>query len=413
MHYHESLYNFKVIGISYEKADVETRGQFAFLDQYADDFIQKSKENNIEDFFVLSTCNRTEIYYFGSEEDKMKEIYCDQVQGDKDLFDEITFVKTGRDAIHHLFRVSTGIESQILGDFEVLAQMKKAFKAFKKKGTSNAYMERIMNTAIQISKQIKNETSLSDGATSVSYAAVQYVIQNIPDFNEKKILLFGTGKIGRNTCENLVKHSDNKHITLVNRTPEKAEALGKKLQLTYKPIEELESELSNTDIVIVATGAPQPTIYKSLLPQDREMLVIDLSIPENVSKDVDELDKVQVLNVDELSNIINKTLKSRESEIPKVETIIRLKLWEFEDWIEARKYVPAIEAFKDRMEFLKHHEKKQLQKKEVKLNGKDPLSERLIQKMTNQFASHIMENPDSADEVIELMNKVFNLELEK
>ncbi len=413
MHYHESLHNFKVIGISYEKADVETRGQFAFLDQYADDFIQKSKENNIEDFFVLSTCNRTEIYYFGSEDDNMKDIYCDQVQGDKDLFDEITFVKTGRDAIHHLFRVSTGIESQILGDFEVLAQMKKAFKAFKKKGTSNARMERIMNTAIQISKQIKNETSLSDGATSVSYAAVQYIIQNIPDFNEKKILLFGTGKIGRNTCENLVKHSDNKHITLVNRTPEKAEALGKKLQLTYKPIEELENELSNTDIVIVATGAPQPTIYKSLLPQDREMLVIDLSIPENVAKDVDELDKVQVMNVDELSNIINKTLKSRESEIPKVETIIRLKLWEFEDWIEARKYVPAIEAFKDRMEFLKHHEKKQLLKKEVKLNGKDPLSERLIQKMTNQFASHIMENPDSADEVIELMNKVFNLELEK
>ncbi|MDG4945538.1 glutamyl-tRNA reductase [Weeksellaceae bacterium KMM 9713] len=413
MHYHESLHNFKVIGISYEKADVETRGQFAFLDQYADDFIQKSKENNIEDFFVLSTCNRTEIYYFGSEDDKMKDIYCDQVQGDKELFDEITFVKAGRDAIHHLFRVSTGIESQILGDFEVLAQMKKAFKAFKKKGTSNARMERIMNTAIQISKQIKNETSLSDGATSVSYAAVQYIIQNIPDFNEKKILLFGTGKIGRNTCENLVKHSDNKHITLVNRTPEKAEALGKKLQLTYKPIEELEKELSNTDILIVATGAPKPTIYKSLLPQDREMLVIDLSIPENVAKDVDELEKIQVLNVDELSNIINKTLKSRESEIPKVETIIRLKLWEFEDWIESRKYVPAIEAFKDRMEFLKYHEKKQLQKKEVELNGKDPLSERLIQKMTNQFASHIMENPDSADEVIELMNKVFNLELEK
>lgn len=413
MQYQENLQNFNVIGISYEKADVETRGQFAFHDQYTDDFIAKTETFDITEFFILSTCNRTEIYYFGTDIDKMKSLYCEQVQGDLAVFNEITFVKSGRDALHHLFRVSTGIESQILGDFEVLAQMKKAFRNFKKKGASNACMERIMNTAIQISKQIKNETSLSDGATSVSYAAVQYIIQKTENLNDKKILLFGTGKIGRNTCDNLVKHSDNKHITLVNRTPEKAEALGKKLQLTYKPIEALETELKDTDILIVATGAPNPTIYKSILPKDKKMLVIDLSIPENVAKDVDELEDIQVLNVDELSNIINKTLASRQSEVPKVETIIRLKLWEFEDWLEARKLVPAIEAFRDRMTFLKHHEKKQLIKKEVKLNGKDPLSERLIQKMTNQFAAHIMENPDSADEVIEIMSKIFHLEIEE
>lgn len=413
MQYHEELNNFKVIGISYEKADVETRGHFAFLDLYTDDFIAKAKEHDITEFFILSTCNRTEIYYFGSKVDKLKELYCEQVDGDLNLFNKITFVKYGRDAVHHLFRVSSGIESQILGDFEVLAQMKKAFRNFKKRGTSNACMERIMNTSIQISKQIKNETSLSDGATSVSYAAVQYIIQNIPDFNQKKILLFGTGKIGRNTCENLIKHSDNKHITLVNRSPEKAEALGKKLQLTYKPIEELPHELMDTDILIVATGAPKPTIYKSIVPQDRKMLIIDLSIPENVAKDVGELNQIEVLNVDELSNVINKTIASRQSEVPKVETIIRLKLWEFEDWIESRKFVPAIEAFRSRMEFLKFHEKKQLLKKEVRLNGKDPLSERLIQKMTNQFASHIMHNPESADEVIDLMNKIFHLELEE
>lgn len=413
MQYNEEIHNFNVIGISYEKADVETRGQYAFLDIYTDDFIEKTKEQDITEFFILSTCNRTEIYYFGDQVDKMKALYCEHVQGDLETFNEITFLKKGRDAVHHLFRVSSGIESQILGDFEVLAQMKKAFRNFKKKGTSNACLERIINTAIQISKQIKNETSLSDGATSVSYAAVQYIIQNIPEFNEKKILLFGTGKIGRNTCENLIKHSDNKQITLVNRTAEKAEALGEKLQVKYKKIEELETELTDTDILIVATGAPNPTIFKSLLPQDRKMLVIDLSIPENVAKDVDELPEIEVLNVDELSNIINKTMASRQSEIPKVETIIRLKLWEFEDWIDSRKFVPAIEAFRDRMEFLKYHEKKQLLKKDVQLNGSDPLSERLIQKMTNQFASHIMDHTESADEVIQLMNKIFHLDLEK
>ncbi|MDO5656141.1 MAG: glutamyl-tRNA reductase [Flavobacteriaceae bacterium] len=410
MFYHNQLHNFHVIGISYEKADVETRGRFAFFDSYADEFIEKARSKQIEDFFILSTCNRTEIYFFGESVSDMQEIYCEQVRGDLDLFKKITFVKTAKVAIHHLFRVSTGIESQILGDFEVLSQMKKAFRLFKKKGTSNACMERIMDTAIQISKQIKNETSLSDGATSVSYAAVQYIIQNVPDFNHKKIVLFGTGKIGRNTCENLVKHSDNNQITVVNRTAEKAEDLSNKLQLTSRAIEDLPEILQETDILIVATGAPQPTVTTQMMP-NREMLIIDLSIPENVAADVAN-EKIKVVNVDELSRVISRTLENRKSEIPKVETIIRLKMWEFEDWIEARKFVPAIEAFRYRMEFLKQHEKKQLIKKDIPLNGKDPLSERLIQKMTNQFAAHIMNHPESANDVIDLVNKIFHLDLE-
>ncbi|MGI9526904.1 MAG: glutamyl-tRNA reductase [Weeksellaceae bacterium] len=408
-----SIQDFHVLGLSYEKADVDTRGKYSFFDDYTDEFIQKAKSVNAEEFFVLSTCNRTEVYYFSPEPEKMLEAYSEQVNGDVEEFREITFLKSGREAINHMFRVSTGIESQILGDFEVLAQMRKAFKKFKNKGTANATMERIMNTAIQISKQIKNETSLSDGATSVSYAAVQYIVQNVPDFNQKNIVLFGTGKIGRNTCENLIKHSDNKHITLVNRTYEKAEALSDKLNLTTRKIEELSDVLKSTDILIVATGAPKPTITKDLLPEGKEMLIIDLSIPENVDEEVASLENVKVVNVDELSQVINKTLESRMSEIPKVETIIRLKLWEFEDWLEYRKLVPPIKAFKERMEFLKKHEAKQLAKKDIQVEEDDPLTDRLIHKMTNQFAAHIMEHPEKADEVIDLMNKIFHLDLEE
>lgn len=408
-----NIQDFHVLGLSYEKADVETRGKYSFFDVYTDEFIQKAKEVNAEDFFVLSTCNRTEVYYFSPEPEKMVQAYSDQVKGSAEELKDIAFLKSGRDALNHIFRVSTGIESQILGDFEVLAQMRKAFKKFKQKGTSNATMERIMNTAIQISKQIKNETSLSDGATSVSYAAVQYILQHVPNFNEKNIVLFGTGKIGRNTCENLIKHSDNNHITLVNRTFEKAEALSDKLNLTTRKIEELPEVLKNTDILIVATGAPKPTITKDLLPEGKKMLIIDLSIPENVDEKVGDLNEIKVVNVDELSQVINKTLESRLSEIPKVETIIRLKLWEFEDWLEYRKWVPAIKAFKERMEFLKNHEAKQLAKKDINPEEDTPLADRLIRKMTNQFAVYLMNHPEQADDVIDLMNKMFHLDLEE
>ncbi|MGV4547792.1 Gfo/Idh/MocA family oxidoreductase, partial [Ornithobacterium rhinotracheale] len=164
----------------------------------------------------------------------------------------------------HLFRVSSGLESQILGDFEILGQMRKAFRRFKKLGCSNAYLERFINTAVQISKQIKNETSLSDGATSVSYAAVQYILNHVPNLEQKNVVLFGTGKIGRNTCENLVKHTGNNKVTLINRTLAKAEKLSQKLDIKFRKVEELTETLQNTDVLIVATGAKTPTITKDI-----------------------------------------------------------------------------------------------------------------------------------------------------
>lgn len=408
-HTHKQIEDFNVIGVSYEKADVEVRGKFAFFDDWTLSFSQLARNNGIQHLFVLSTCNRTEIYFFGENVDLMKRLYCEQVSGDLELFNQITFVKRGKEALNHLFRVSTGIESQILGDFEVLAQIKKAFKRFKSYGCSNAFLERFISTAIEISKQIKNETSLSDGATSVSYAAVQYIIQNVEDFGKKRIVLFGTGKIGRNTCENLVKHSGNNKITLINRTQEKAEALSHKLDLKTEPLANIKSVLAKSDILIVATGAAFPTITEDMIPE-HPLLILDLSIPENVDKKVAALSNTEVINVDQLSQVINATMASRRAEIPKVETIIRLRMWEFEDWMEQRELVPAIAAFRERMEFLKSYETKHLLKKEsTQIN--DEVSNRLIKKMTNQFAVYLMENAENADDTIALFKDIFHLKI--
>lgn len=407
----ENLNNFYVLGVSYEKADVETRGKYAFFEHWEKDFVEKAKKEGIEHFFILSTCNRTEAYFFAQDYKEMGTLYCDYVKGDRDEFEKITFIKQGKKALNHLFRVSAGMESQILGDFEILGQIKKSFSRFKKLGCSNAYLERFINTAVQISKQIKNETSLSDGATSVSYAAVQYVINNVADFQDKNVVLFGLGKIGRNTCDNLVKHSDNNKITVVNRTRDKAEKLSHKLEVNFEPVENLTQVLQKTDILIVATGAENPTITKDMLPR-KEMLIIDLTIPANVAPEVTELQGIELIDVDKLSQVISETMKARESEVPKVETIIRLSMWEFEDWIEMRQHVPVIEAFRDRMLFLTQHEKKQLLKKEAVLCEKeDQLTIRLTQKMTNQFAAFLMENPQRAGETIDLMNEIFHLEI--
>lgn len=408
----ESLNHFNVIGISYEKADVETRGAYAFFDELIPSMVSKSNLSGIEHFFVLSTCNRTEIYFFANQPDKMYEIYCEQVNGDFETFKKITFHKKGKEALKHMFRVSSGLESQILGDFEILGQMKTAFKKFKKEGSSNAYLERFIDTAVRISKQIKNETSLSDGATSVSYAAVQYIVGQFDDFNDKKITLFGTGKIGRNTCENLVKQTKNDNITLINRTFENAKKISDKLNIKQVDYKNLDKVLNESDIFIVSTGATKPLIKREMITTDNPILLVDLSIPSNVDTDVKELPNVTLINVDELSEKISKTLLDRKNQIPKVETIIRLNMWEFEDWLENRKYVPAIESFKERMEFVSLFEKKKLEKKEETVEVEN-LADRIVRKMTNQFASYIMSHPEKADDVINLFDEVFHLDLEK
>jgi glutamyl-tRNA reductase len=200
---------FYAIGLSYKKADATLRGLFA-IDQAARTLVlQQAKNEGIEHLLLSSTCNRTEIYGFAEHPYQLIKLLCDNSKGSVQAFQEVGYIYKNKEAVHHMFRVGTGLDSQILGDFEIISQLKLGFAASKAMGMVNAYLERLVNAVIQASKKVKTETEISSGATSVSFASVQYIIKNVSDIGSKNILLFGTGKIGRNTCENLVKHSKN------------------------------------------------------------------------------------------------------------------------------------------------------------------------------------------------------------
>ena len=192
--------------------------------------LQQAKEEGIESLIITSTCNRTEIYGFAEHPFQLIKLICEHSQGTAEDFQKVGFVYKSQEAVNHLFRVGTGLDSQILGDFEIISQLKSSFTESKSFGLINTFTDRLINAVIQASKKIKNETEISTGATSVSFASVQYIIRNVENIGSKNILLFGTGKIGRNTCENLVKHTKNEHITLINRTKQKAEKLAGKTQ---------------------------------------------------------------------------------------------------------------------------------------------------------------------------------------
>jgi glutamyl-tRNA reductase len=200
---------FYAVGLSYKKADAEMRGKFSLDKKAKTNLMHQAKADGLESLVVTSTCNRTEIYGFAQHPFQLIKLLCENSQGTVEDFQKVAFVYKNQEAITHMFRVGTGLDSQILGDFEIISQLKSAFVLSKTHELANAYLERLVNAVIQASKKIKTETEISSGATSVSFAAVQYIFRNVSDISSKNILLFGTGKIGRNTCENLVKH--NKH----------------------------------------------------------------------------------------------------------------------------------------------------------------------------------------------------------
>ena len=401
---------FYNIGVSYKKADASIRGKFSLSKENQIALLTTAKERGFEGVFVLSTCNRTEITGFAGRPCQLIELFCEFTEGTIEEFAKFSNIYKNDEAISQLFRVGTGLESQILGDYEIVGQLKQAFKQAKSLKITNTYLERLMNNVLQASKHVKNLTKISSGTTSVSYAAVQYIIKNMADYETKNILVFGLGKMGKHTCKNLAQYTNNKSVCLINRTEEKAVEFVKELKYIRKAtIENLSQEIDKADVLIVTTGAEKPTITKNHISENKKILILDLSMPENVALDLEDYQGVKLINVDELSKITDETLAIRQQEIPLAEAIIESHKKEFNDWQQQRKFSPAITALKNSLETIKNDEINFQRKKIPNFDEHQAeiISSRIIQKITTQFVKHLKDEEISISQSLEVIHKVF------
>lgn len=404
--------NFYAIGLSYQKADAETRGHFSLSETAQKNLFKDAKEQGFNALSVISTCNRTELYGFSDSADDLIKLLCDHTLGTQEEFESVCYIHSNKEAVSHLFQVGTGLDSQILGDFEIISQLKSSFRLSKKIGLLDSFMERLANAVIQASKRIKTETEISSGATSVSFAAVQYIMARVPYVSDKNILLFGLGKIGRNTCENLIKHTQNSHITLINRTKVVAEKIAGKFNLLVRDYANIQSEIARTDILVVATGAQQPTINKDLLYLKKPLLILDLSIPKNVADDVKNHPMVTLVHLDELSKMTDQVLNKRKEQLPQAKVIISEIQNEFLTWASNREFAPTLKALKQKLSAIKEGEIDFQKKKLEGFNEEhaEVLSNRLIQKITTQVANHLKNANGDTAESLRLLKQVFELE---
>jgi glutamyl-tRNA reductase len=390
---------FYVVGVSHKTASIDLRGHFSLGDSQLHALFLEAKEKGIKDLLIINTCNRTEIYAWSTADSILVDLLCTHSQGTQKEFNQIGYSLESEIGINHVFRVGTGLESQILGDFEIIGQIKQSFYRSKKMGLAQGNLERLTNSVIQASKRIKTETQISSGATSVAFASVQYILKNVPDIAQKNILLFGTGKIGANTCENLVKHSQNDHIVLINRTQEKAEKIAGKFPVQVKPFGALTATIRDSYVLIVATSSQKPTVTSDLIYNKKPLLILDLSLPRNVDPELNDRPNTQVIHLDELSQITDATFERRKKFIPQAEQILASVKLEYIEWLTHRKYIPTLKAFREKIKT-------------------SPISSELIpeadtefmaQKIMGQVAAYLRSNPHKADETVHLLKDVFEL----
>nr|MBI1229591.1 glutamyl-tRNA reductase [Cytophagales bacterium] len=415
---------FRALSLSYKSAPVDIRELVSMDDATTRGLLIKLKEFfSVTDTLVLSTCNRTEIYY-SHELDLSLEII--KLLGvEKGLKDAVSLLEyfhvfqEDRDSIAHLFRVSMGLEAQVIGDMQISNQVKRAYQASADLEMAGPFLHRLMHTIFFTNKRVVQETAFRDGAASVSYAAVELVGELTSNTHNPRILLIGLGEIGEDVAKNMV-HLPNAHITVANRTYSKAKELGMEYGYTVIPFEESLAAMHDADVIVCSIMKSEPFITKHMVKEldiQSYKLFIDLSVPRSIDTTIEDVPGALLYNVDNIKSKASETLEKRIASIPDVERIIEESIVDLHSWKKEMMVSPTINKLKNVLEQIRQEELERY------LKHADAKEFAIIDKITKSMMQKIIKVPvvqlraackrDQAAEMIDLITDLFDLEKER
>ncbi len=340
---------FCVAGISYRKADMSVRSHYSLDEERKVALLEEARSLGMVSVIVVSTCNRTEIYGYAAHSHVLGALLVKHtIGGNFEGLMQNGFFYHGIEAFDHLFKVASGLDSQIIGDFEIAGQLKQALALSKKFDMIGPIMDRTFNFVTQSSKKIKNATALSTGTVSVSFAAIEWLLSQFGQ-EPKSILVVGAGKFGMNVLKNLIAYLPNTSITLTNRTPEKALQIAQSLPVTVEPFDALPKIADRFDVIIACTNAAEPVVLQSYFATTKKRWFVDLSVPANIEAAAGRLPGAMLVNVDDISALLNDTINKRMSEVPKALEIIAHFKSEFFRWLQHYEHAPVIRDMKNKL----------------------------------------------------------------
>ncbi len=379
-----------LIGISYKTSTIEVREQFSLAQEEIIPFSELlQKETGISDLVVLSTCNRTEIYFSQNKYNFLlaaKMVYktLKHYKGVEEKYWHSFYSHSNSDAVRHLFEVASGIHSMIIGEDQIIGQIKEAYVFCTESALTDAVLMRLFQKSFEASKRVRTETKIKMGSTSVSSAAVQLCSNLCEDFSDKSVLLIGAGETGSLVLQSLAKKGVHK-VYVTNRTEQKAENLAQKFNCTSFPFERMESHLLIFDILIVATGSTVPLITENMVEQSilkrnkKEQIYIDISVPRNIEEKVEELEGVKLFTIDNLQAVVNTNMEKRKGSVSGANKIIEEIVEEFSEWLASRSLRPAIKAITYNMSKISKEE----------MSGYNKVNSEEMQMAINQFSKHL------------------------
>ncbi|TKG96015.1 glutamyl-tRNA reductase [Puteibacter caeruleilacunae] len=414
-----------VLGISHKTATLDIRGLFSISQQdiisLSEDIIQHS---SISEVVIISTCNRTEVFYaqVGNNSIESKRTILQKLHEYNNLkqnYSHMFYHHTDTNAARHLFEVTSGVDSMIIGEDQIVNQVKEAYLFCTEAALTDAVLMRLFQKSFECSKRVRTETQIQQGATSVSYVAVDWCARKVGNLDTKNVLFVGTGETGRLALINMKKRGVT-NITVTNRTHEKALKVAQKQNTLVLPFEDFIDNLYKADIIFVATGAKDFLIHSkdvenALLKRNgQQQLYIDLSVPSNIDPEVNKLDNIDLVGVDDLQKILDDNKEMRELSVDKARVIINELISEYMTWLDSRTLRPVINTITANLQQLTERELSEYRKNLDPIGAEqiDKYTQLLTQKYIRTFIRNLKTVTNNGNSITSLddINDLFRLD---
>lgn len=416
-----------VVGINYKTAPVEIRERLTFNPNELGDAMKRlqSKKSILENV-IISTCNRTEIYAVVDQLHTgryyMKEFLSEWFEMEQDEFVPYLFIYEQDGAINHLFNVACGLNSMVLGETQILGQVRTSFLLGQEEKTTGTVFNHLFKQAITLAKRAHSETEIGANAVSISYAAVELAKKIFGTLQSKHVLILGAGKMGELAIQNLHANGVSK-VTVINRTFEKAQNLASRFNGMAKTLQELQCALIEADILISSTGANDFVITKEMMAQveklrkGKPLFMVDIAVPRDLDPRLAELENVFLYDIDDLEGIVEANMKERQKEAAKIRLFIESEIVEFKQWLATLGVVPVISALRDKALSIQEETMVSIERKLPNLTDRE---KKILNKHTKSIINQLLKDPilqakelasgKDADKALDLFVKIFNIE---
>ena len=417
-----------VAGLNHNTADIEVREKVAFNgSKLQEGLVELKNLPHVDEVVILSTCNRMELYAGVKDTEKASESIKTFISGfhniDRSLLDKAIYVYDDVDAVRHIFRVASSLDSMVIGEPQILGQLKEAFEFALEKKTTGILLNKLMKKAISVAKRVRSETRIAENAVSISFAAVELAKKIFTDLSAKVFMLLGAGEMAELAAKHLMSNGV-KEVIVANRRYERACELAKEFSGKPVALDNFLREMVHSDIVICSTGAPNYIVVKEQMQKvmkerkQRQVFIIDISVPRNIDPKINDLDNVYLYNIDDLQGIVDANMFERKKEAEKAERIIEEEIEPFFQWLSSLDSVPTIVALREKMEKIKNDEIEKLLNRFPDLDEKqrkaiEYMASSIVNKLIHPPTIALKKDSEDRDLIVAIIKKLYDIDDEE